>query len=219
MSWFGVSFFLVGLGGAIMYGLTRSEGLRRPCGLLEWGGWTGSLFLVMGGIALASLTAAQQTGRSRRAGSPSVIGQVAPELRFRTVESNEEQSISEFRGRVVLLNLWATWCPPCLDELPQLNKLQEEYGDRGVVVVTISDERPQTIRRFERNRFELRTVNGYLPEASEWPAPYDRVLKSRPYSFVIGPKGQIRNMWAGARDFTFFERAIRPYLSDRPGGR
>ncbi|MBF0438728.1 MAG: TlpA family protein disulfide reductase [Magnetococcales bacterium] len=45
--------------------------------------------------------------------------------------------LADFKGKVVLVNFWATWCPPCLDEIPDLIKLQKQYADRGLVVIGI----------------------------------------------------------------------------------
>lgn len=51
--------------------------------------------------------------------------------------------LSDFRGKVVVLNLWATWCAPCVKEMPTLAKLQTDYGPRGVQVVALSQDREQ----------------------------------------------------------------------------
>ena len=143
----------------------------------------------------------------------SLIGRPAPPLHFRLVNSNEKRVLSDYKGKVVLLNLWATWCPPCLDELPQLNRLQDAYRSEGLAVVTISDERRATIQRFEREQLPLKTVSGYLPDSLEWPFPYNGVLQSRPMSFVIDRQGVIRNSWPGAKNFAFFEQAVWRYIS------
>lgn len=158
-------------------------------------------------LGLSTFTQADFLAQDR-----SVIGNPAPELRFRMVDSNEKRSLSDFKGKVVLLNLWATWCPPCLEELPELNRLQEMYGSKGLVVVTISDERRARIQQFEREEVALETVSGYLPDAWPWPVPYDRVEQSRPTSFVIDRSGIIRKTWPGAQDFEYFAQAVSPYL-------
>ncbi|MGO1120354.1 TlpA disulfide reductase family protein [Rhodovibrionaceae bacterium A322] len=67
----------------------------------------------------------------------------APDTAFGLVTDGSEKSITlaHFRGRVVLLNFWATWCAPCVREMPSLNRLQAKYKDRGLVVVTASNDR------------------------------------------------------------------------------
>jgi thiol-disulfide isomerase/thioredoxin len=59
-------------------------------------------------------------------------------------------SLDEFRGRVLVVNFWATWCGPCLAEMPDLQKVQDEYGARGVDVVGIAIDRPDAVREFRR---------------------------------------------------------------------
>lgn len=202
----------MGGGIGIIYLILRGRPSRQPQGALEWTGVVLSLLVVLtaGGLSLLTLTG--EAGASFGSQKKTVIGELAPALRFRIVNSDQEKALSDYRGRVVILNLWATWCPPCLDELPELNRLQEVYGANGLVVVTISDERRETIQRFEREELQLETVSGYLPQDREWPSPYDRVLESRPMSFVIDREGIIQNMWSGTEDFTAFERAVAPYL-------
>lgn len=209
-----VSLLAVSAGAGLLYGLLRRHSGLQPEGLAAWTGLTGALVLILGGAGAVVLALTAETGGEAGPTSGTVIGQPAPELRFRDVDTDRWRQLSDYRGQVVLLNLWATWCPPCLDELPELNRLRRTYGSEGVEVITISDERPETIRRFEEEQVRIETVNGYLPEDRAWPAPYERVLRSRPYSFIIGPDGRIRNMWAGARDFSFFTGAVRPYLPD-----
>lgn len=203
---------LIGVGALLLYAVSRTGSGWQPDGLGGWTALTAGLFLLLsgGGATVLILSGASAEGPSPR--SATIIGSDAPQLRFRDLDSNEWRRLEDYRGEVVLLNLWATWCPPCLDELPELNRFRQTYGSKGVEVITISDERPETIRRFEREQFEIETVNGYLPGDLEWPAPYDRVLQSRPYSFVIGPEKTVLNMWAGARDYGFFVRAVRPHL-------
>ena len=210
-TFFGVA-LLMGSGVGLLYLIVRRRSTPRPEGVLEWTGATLALFAVLMGGGIAALTLAESSTGEEKA--PSVTGTEAPGLRFRLLDNNEPKTLRDYRGQVVLLNLWATWCPPCLDELPQLNRLQKTYESEGLIVITISDERRSTIRRFEREKLELQTVSGYLPQDRSWPAPYNRVQQSRPYSFVIGPEGIIRDFWAGAGNYSTFVEAVRPYLSN-----
>ncbi|HVB87759.1 MAG TPA: TlpA disulfide reductase family protein [Candidatus Dormibacteraeota bacterium] len=57
-------------------------------------------------------------------------------------------TLKDLRGKVVLVNFWATWCPPCRKELPDLNAIYKQFKDKGFVVLAISDEQPQTVRSF-----------------------------------------------------------------------
>lgn len=64
----------------------------------------------------------------------------------------EKVSLDALSDRVLLINFWATWCRPCLLEMPSMARLQEEFGERGLLIVSISDEDPKTVSRFlDRN--------------------------------------------------------------------
>jgi peroxiredoxin len=57
-------------------------------------------------------------------------------------------TLRELRGKVVLLNFWATWCPPCRKEMPDLENLSHRFGQAGLVILGISDEKSETVRKF-----------------------------------------------------------------------
>lgn len=68
---------------------------------------------------------------------PVEVGTAAPEFHATDMEGNPVQ-LADLRGEVVLLNIWATWCPPCRDEMPSMQRLHEEYGPRGLHIVAVS---------------------------------------------------------------------------------
>lgn len=63
--------------------------------------------------------------------------EVAPELALRDL-SGHPQSLESYRGKIVVLNFWATWCEPCMEEMPMLVNAQKRYGERGVTVIAVS---------------------------------------------------------------------------------
>ncbi len=67
---------------------------------------------------------------------PPRIGSSAPD--FTVQDSDHKVTLSQFRGQVVVLNFWATWCPPCVEETPSLVKMQSRMKDKGVVVLAVS---------------------------------------------------------------------------------
>ncbi len=66
--------------------------------------------------------------------------------------SGKSWTFSELRGKVVLVNFWATWCPPCRKEMPDLETLYERFGSKGLVVLGISDEEAAKVEPFIRER-------------------------------------------------------------------
>lgn len=145
------------------------------------------------------------------------IGSPAPDFSFTLLESGETARLEDYSGSVVVINWWATWCAPCLEELPDLNELQTKYADRGLVVLTISDESPATLEDFETD-LPLNTTAGYVEDAASLPDPYRRTLQIRPTSYVIDRDGIIRDFVLGAQDLPTFERMISPYLRNGIAG-
>ena len=148
----------------------------------------------------------------RGVASDEVVGQAAADFEVLRVSDDAPVRLSAYEGEVVLLNVWATWCAPCLRELPELNRLQEEYAEDGLTVVTLSDESPATLRDFNRE-MPLETVNVYLPDAQEtMPDVFREGLMIRPTTYLIDREGTVRDVFNGARDYDFFEQAVRQYL-------
>jgi cytochrome c biogenesis protein CcmG/thiol:disulfide interchange protein DsbE len=135
----------------------------------------------------------------------SLVGRPAGDLAFRQVADGAPRRLQDFRGQVVVVNLWATWCPPCRAEMPDLNRLQREYRDRGLAVVTVSDEPRETIQGFaEKQPFSTTNV---FAESLGW-----LDVPGRPLSVVLDREGTVREMIIGSRDYETFEAMVRPYL-------
>lgn len=100
----------------------------------------------------------------------------------------QRTSLQEFKGKTVFLNFWATWCPPCIAEMPSINKLFNDLGeDEDIVFVMLSlDETPEIARSFmERKGYNLPV---YFP-ASRRPGVYNST--AIPTTYVISPEGKI----------------------------
>ncbi len=129
----------------------------------------------------------------------------APDIRFLDLETGEPRSLAAHRGRVVLVNRWATWCAPCREEIPELERLYADYRARGLVVLLLSDEPPETQRAFfEGSRATVE--RGYADDFPGLPCP------AYPTTYVIDREGVIRHAFLGARPYRAFARAVEPYL-------
>jgi thiol-disulfide isomerase/thioredoxin len=83
-----------------------------------------------------------------KSSGPPATGDLAPEFVLQSTEG-AIRKLSNFRGKVVLVNLWATWCPPCVAELPVLDQLAAKYGDKGLVVLAVAgDEEVKAVHDF-----------------------------------------------------------------------
>ena len=134
------------------------------------------------------------------------VGSPVPEMVFRLVEGGGERRLTDFRGKVVLINLWATWCPPCRKELPVLDRLQGSYREQGLVVLTLTDEPEERVRELLR-RAAPGTVNGTVGTFG-WLAIKD----FRPFTLILDRHGVLRDYFFGDQAYEAFEARIRPYL-------
>ncbi len=125
-------------------------------------------------------------------------------------------SLDDWRGRVVLINFWATWCPPCVHEIPELVELQRELGPRGLQVVGISDEEEAPIRRFmEKVTFNYPILRNPL-EMGDLSINYGNSQGILPYSVLIDRRGRIRQVYRGALQFDRLRADLMPLLDERP---
>lgn len=65
-------------------------------------------------------------------------------LQFTEFESGEARTLKQYEGKIVVLNFWATWCKPCLEEMPLLDSIQKRYGEKGVQVIAVSADQKET---------------------------------------------------------------------------
>ncbi|MFY9559725.1 MAG: TlpA disulfide reductase family protein [Terriglobales bacterium] len=112
------------------------------------------ILLFVAAIVAAMLFAGIHAARKNRAGgsvSGQLRGQVAPNFELQSLEG-KNMKLSDFRGKAVLLNFWATWCGPCKIEMPWFVELQKEYGPQGlqIVGVAMDDASNEDIAKFAR---------------------------------------------------------------------
>ena len=139
-----------------------------------------------------------------RGSHPGNIGKSAPQ--FVVGDSSRTVDLSKLRGRVVVLNLWATFCPPCIEELPSLLALQRQMPNLAVVAVSM-DQDPDVYRRFlVEHHVDLLTVRD---EDQRVNALYGTA--QIPETYIIDRQGVLRRKFIGAQNWTGPE--ITGYLS------
>lgn len=135
-------------------------------------------------------------------------GKKIPEIPFALISDDSEYKVSDFHGKVVVLNLWGTYCAPCIEEMKDLNRLHANYKERGAVVITLSDEPKEKLLQFAK-KHPLETISGYA-NSFDWL----QMEEFRPYTLIIDKKGFLREHFFGARDYETFEQTVQKYLME-----
>jgi peroxiredoxin len=127
-----------------------------------------------------------------------LAGQKAPDFTLKDINGNQV-SLSSFKGKVVLLNFWATWCPPCRAEMPSMNKLNDRLKNRGLVILAVSTDRAvNDVKEFLKSNPVNFTV---LPDYNLNVARNIYKVFMLPTTFIIDKKGVIVNKYFGERDW------------------
>ena len=148
------------------------------------------LFLLPAVLALALTVGCYHGSRPRH------IGDLAPE--FTLQDSDRKVTLSQFRGQVVVLNFWATWCPPCVEELPSLMSMQERARARGVVVLGVSiDVDQDAYHRF----LKLHNVNLLTVRDPDQKVAGMYGTAGWPETYIIDRQGIVRRKVVGPIDW------------------
>ncbi len=122
--------------------------------------------------------------------SNSAIGEIRPE--FAAVDlDGSVRNIKEWDGKVILLNFWATWCPPCKREIPDFIELQNEYGDQGFQIIGVAIDDEAAVREFVDKVGINYPIMPVQAEAVELSRRYGNASGGLPHSVFIDRNGEI----------------------------
>lgn len=140
-----------------------------------------------------------------------VVGEPRPGFSLPSLDGGT-RAIGDYDGRVVLLNFWATWCPPCVEEVPALDALQDELGGRGLRVLGVALDEAEPVRAFAREHgVDYPLLTGGR-EAFDIAAAYGNGRGTLPYTVVIDREGIVRATHQGALTRDEAREMIRPWL-------
>lgn len=118
------------------------------------------------------------------------VGQAAPEIRAKVwLNVRGNVSLAALRGKIVVVEFWATWCPPCRDSIPHLNELHKKWASKGVVIVGLTDEHRAKVSQFMK-KLPMHYIVG---TGSKDGGRYG--VNGIPHAFVVDPEGRV--VWRG----------------------
>jgi thiol-disulfide isomerase/thioredoxin len=157
------------------------------------------IILLVPGLGLAAENEADVPDRSKLGVFvPSAQPAAAPAIAL-TTPSGNTVDLAEFKGRLVLINLWATWCEPCLREMASLERLQSRLGER-IAVLAVSEDRggAKTVEPFI-DKLELKSVKIYIDPKSSVGQAF--VARGLPTTLLIDRDGKVQGRVEGAADW------------------
>jgi thiol-disulfide isomerase/thioredoxin len=142
---------------------------------------------------------------------PASVNYPAPELTLTDLQS-VSHSLTDYRGQVVLVNLWATWCPPCKEEMPTLQAFYNKHVDEGFTIIAVNDGDPTSdVAQF---------IQDYQLTFPVWLDPTyiatEQAFKALnlPSSFVIDRVGTVRLMWVGGISRKALDQYVIPIIRE-----
>ncbi len=170
--------------------------------------------LILAGIGLffvlrsAAGSAPPGSGADEPSVMPVAVNYPAPELSLHNV-NGETESLEDYRKKVVLVNNWATWCPPCKAEMPTLKSYYEEHASEGFTIIAIeAGEEQKDVQPF---------VGAYGLKFAVWLDPQHASLAvfrngNLPNSFVLDRTGTVRYAWTGQISRAMLEKFVTPLV-------
>ncbi len=164
-----------------------------------------ALLFILIGLILASC------GEEKEQGQEAETAKRAPDFSATELEG-KKVSLSDFRGKVVLLNFWATWCPACQQEIPELERIYDEYKDKGVVVIGAGSESSEQIRQFKQRMaisYPLVKVDNKVFSTYQ--------VRGIPTTYIIDKRGYIQHRQVGFAPGMGVGQKFRSLINDLVG--
>ncbi len=173
--------------------------------------WYGLIVLTLLLGIVWTLNSRVQDGTKPTASPPAPrTGFPAPDFTLATVDG-QTVTLSELRGRPILINFWATWCPPCRAELPAIQATYERYADRGLVVLAVDmAEPPATVAAFAQ---EL-GLSFLIPLDQDGSVAEQYRVRAIPTSFFVDREGIVRSIFIGPMNEPIIEDRLRPLMGE-----
>lgn len=166
--------------------------------------------IAVGVATMTMLTLRRSQATSQISTVPVKVDYPAPSVTLTDLEG-VSHSLTDYHGQVVLVNMWATWCPPCRKEMPTLQSYYEKHASEGFVIIGLNDGDPAV------------DVSAFVAQYGlTFPIWLDPTYSSEdifgtmnlPSSFVIDRQGQVRLQWVGEINMSLLEKYVTPLIKE-----
>ncbi len=165
--------------------------------------------LIYGIVALCLLGLYVAGRRTAQKPKPAASGNAAPDFTVTDIDG-KKLTLSDYKGKVVLLDFWATWCSPCRAEIPHFVEMQQKYGPQGFQVIGISmDDDAKPVRDF----YQQYKINYPVAVGDDKLAESFGGVLGLPVNFVIDREGRIVGKYLGATETSVFDKAVGDLLA------
>lgn len=172
------------------------------------------LALVAGIFLRAQFTDSNQssplTEETKKTGAEAIFAASLPDI------TGKNQAISQWRGNVLVVNFWATWCAPCQEEIPEFIEMQETYGDQGLLFIGIAIDREEMVIAFSEDFGINYPVLIEAPGTASLLEATGNPQAALPYTLVINRDGEIVETYLGRVHQEKLEKVFKPLLQAKP---
>lgn len=159
---------------------------------------------------LSDIYQTELTSEESQQGAKAILEASLPDLQ------GDDQAISQWLGKVMVVNFWATWCTPCREEIPEFIEAQNKYGDQGLIFVGIAIDQPDKVKMFSQEfGINYPVLIGSFNTWSLLEAAGNR-MSALPYTVVLNRSGEIVDTYLGRVNLKKLEKLVEPLLKQQP---
>jgi thiol-disulfide isomerase/thioredoxin len=159
---------------------------------------------------LSDIYQTELTSEESQQGAKAILEASLPDLQ------GDDQAVSQWLGKVMVVNFWATWCTPCREEIPEFIEAQNKYGDQGLIFVGIAIDQPDKVKMFSQEfGINYPVLIGSFNTWSLLEAAGNR-MSALPYTVVLNRSGEIVDTYLGRVNLKKLEKLVEPLLKQQP---